>query len=62
MTTQPEPATAGIQPGKGTENEVGSVFVSNYPPYSAWSADQLPHVHEALGSAPNPDALKSKAG
>ncbi len=52
MTTQPEPATAGRQ---GTESEVGSVFVSNYPPYSSWSADQLPHVHEALASAPRPD-------
>ncbi len=52
MTTLPEPATAGK---KGTESEVGSVFVSNYPPFSSWSADQVPHALEALGSPARPD-------
>ncbi len=40
-------------PGK---TEVGSVFVSNYPPYSFWSADQVPNALEALNAPPLPDA------
>ena len=57
MTTTPlpEPATAGNRSGgEGTESEGGSVFVSNYPPFSSWSADQLGHVHEALDAPPRP--------
>ncbi len=47
--TQPEPATAGQQ----TETtEVGSVFVSNYPPFSAWNAEGLPAVREMLAAPP----------
>ena len=53
MTTLPEPATTGR---KAPGSEVGSVFVSNYPPYSSWSADQLPHAHEALNSPRGPEA------
>ncbi|RMF75846.1 MAG: coproporphyrinogen III oxidase family protein [Planctomycetota bacterium] len=30
-------------------SEIGSVFVSNYPPYSAWSAEHLDAVFDALG-------------
>ena len=45
----PEPATSGI-PSKNTD--VGSVFVSNYPPYSAWSPEVLPEVERALESPP----------
>jgi oxygen-independent coproporphyrinogen-3 oxidase len=37
--------------GSGT-TEVGSVFVSNYPPYSAWSADANDQVQRALDTAP----------
>ncbi len=56
MSTLPEPATAGAQDGKkGAASEVGSVFVSNYPPFSAWSAEQLPHAHAALDDPPRPD-------
>ncbi len=40
-------------PGK---TEVGSVFVSNYPPYYFWSADQVPNALKALNSPPLPDA------
>ena len=29
-------------------SEIGSVFVSNYPPYSAWSADRIPAALETL--------------
>lgn len=56
MTNLPEPATAGIQTDKkGAEGEVGSVFVSNYPPFSSWSVDQLPHAHAALDAPPRTD-------
>jgi len=34
------------------KTEVGSYFISNYPPYSQWSAEQLPEVEQALGSPP----------
>ncbi len=36
--------------------EVGSVFISNYPPYSFWDESMVPEAHQALGSAPLPDA------
>jgi oxygen-independent coproporphyrinogen-3 oxidase len=51
LTVYPEPATAA----PGTEPEVGSVFVSNYPPFSFWKPDALPAVHAALDSPPRPD-------
>jgi hypothetical protein len=37
--SQPEPATSGIHT---PETQVGSVFVSNYPPFSAWSEEAVP--------------------
>ncbi len=40
-----EPATTRIDSPK---TEVGSVFVSNYPPYSFWSEDGITEVHESL--------------
>ncbi len=40
-----EPATTRYN---NLETEVGSVFVSNYPPYSFWSEDALASVHQAL--------------
>ncbi|MEM7481224.1 MAG: coproporphyrinogen-III oxidase family protein [Acidobacteriota bacterium] len=48
-TARPEPATAGHQ---GSETQVGSVFVSNYPPFSAWSKEQLAAAEEALTAPP----------
>ncbi len=36
--TQPEPATSGVT---ADETEVGSVFVSNYPPFSFWSRETV---------------------
>ena len=51
--TRPEPATAGIESKQTT---VGSVFVSNYPPYSTWNDDVVPDVHRALSEQPIPDA------
>jgi len=39
-------------PDSAPKTEVGSYFISNYPPYSQWSADQLPEVRAAFGAAP----------
>lgn len=35
-----------------TKTEVGSYFISNYPPFSAWSPDQLAEVRSAMQSPP----------
>ena len=35
-----------------TKTEVGSYFISNYPPFSAWSADQLDAVRAAMNAPP----------
>lgn len=56
--SSPTPAKADAQQGKdkgkgkdkGTE--VGSVFVSNYPPYSFWDTDNLDDYRQVLGQAP----------
>lgn len=34
------------------KTEVGSYFISNYPPFSQWSADALPEIEAAMNSAP----------
>ncbi len=34
--------------------EIGSVFVSNYPPFGAWSPENLPDVLAALDAPPRP--------
>ncbi len=58
---QPEPATATppahspAHSPEGSEAEVGSVFVSNYPPFSFWKSDRLPEVEAALHSPPRPE-------
>ncbi len=41
---------------ESTSTEVGSYFVSNYPPYSCWSDAYLPAVEQALQSPPTGDA------
>lgn len=51
--SQSEPATAVGQTHKRTE--VGSVFVSNYPPYSFWSDEAVPEAIRALSTAPSDD-------
>lgn len=43
---RPEPATSRLDL---EETEVGSVFVSNYPPFSQWKPEHLPAYREALG-------------
>ncbi|MEK6248676.1 MAG: radical SAM protein, partial [Planctomycetales bacterium] len=37
---------------EATKTEVGSYFISNYPPFSQWTADGLPHVENAMQTAP----------
>jgi len=50
MSGRGEPATSvGTAP---VRTDVGSNFVSNYPPYSFWTAAQLPAVERALDTPP----------
>ncbi len=39
---------------ESVKTEVGSYFISNYPPYSQWSAEDLPLVEQAMHSPPRP--------
>lgn len=34
------------------KTEVGSYFISNYPPYSQWNTEELVHVRQAMESPP----------
>ncbi len=43
--TRPDPATSGEI---AEEQDLGSVFVSNYPPYSVWSEDAVAEARRAL--------------
>ena len=36
------------------EADLGSVFVSNYPPYARWNPEAVPALHRALAEAPGP--------
>ena len=50
MTIRREPATSvGLDP---EQTGVGSVFVSNYPPYSFWTPDVAEQVPDLLDTAP----------
>lgn len=51
--SKPEPATERFD---GKDTEVGSVFVSNYPPFSAWKRDRRELAHEALALQPDAEA------
>jgi len=44
-------------PVEATKTEVGSYFISNYPPYSQWKPEFLPEVERALDTAPRPVPL-----
>jgi oxygen-independent coproporphyrinogen-3 oxidase len=46
---RPDPATSGLD---SEDTGVGSVFVSNYPPFSFWSADALPQGMALLSRPP----------
>jgi oxygen-independent coproporphyrinogen-3 oxidase len=48
----PEPATTESTAGETT---VGSVFVSNYPPFSFWNREALPEARSALSRPPRPE-------
>lgn len=37
------------------KTEVGSYFISNYPPYSCWTPEALDQVRSAMGHAPRPN-------
>ena len=37
---------------EATKTEVGSYFISNYPPYSQWRTEELPEIKNALASPP----------
>jgi oxygen-independent coproporphyrinogen-3 oxidase len=39
-------------PAEATKTEVGSYFISNYPPYSQWKPEFLPEVERALHAPP----------
>ena len=47
QAVKPEPATTRLD-DLLTDTEVGSVFVSNYPPYSFWKTGDVPAAHAAL--------------
>src|SRR6266567_5371895 len=40
----------------GEETTAGSYFISNYPPYSFWSPEEVTHARAALDRPPRPDA------
>jgi oxygen-independent coproporphyrinogen-3 oxidase len=37
---------------ESTKTDVGSYFISNYPPFSQWSKDQLPEIQRAMKEPP----------
>ncbi len=49
----PEPATSSAAASSAT-TQVGSVFVSNYPPYSFWNEDALADFHRVCQLPPRP--------
>jgi len=53
VTRNREPATAtGVEQ---TSTDVGSNFVSNYPPYSFWNVESVPEALRAFDTAPRAD-------
>lgn len=36
-----------------TKTEIGSYFISNYPPFSQWKKDAVPEFYEVLDATPN---------
>ena len=48
-TTNPDPATTRKE---RAQTEIGSVFVSNYPPYSFWKEEEVGHAYDVLNSSP----------
>jgi len=50
--TKGDPATTVAD---SRQTGVGSVFVSNYPPYSFWEMERAPRAREALGAPARPE-------
>lgn len=50
--SRPDPATSLTDSGR---TEVGSVFVSNYPPFSTWGPEGVPAVHDRLSRPGEPE-------
>jgi oxygen-independent coproporphyrinogen-3 oxidase len=48
-----ETSIAGVRHMSETKTEVGSYFVSNYPPFSQWKAEGLPDIYSALDREPD---------
>ena len=46
------PTVPAVQLGHSTKTEVGSYFISNYPPYSQWNRDSLPVINAAMDAPP----------
>ncbi|MCE2791590.1 MAG: coproporphyrinogen-III oxidase family protein [Planctomycetota bacterium] len=40
---------------EATKTEVGSYFISNYPPYSQWKKELVPEILGAMNQPPRPD-------
>ncbi|MFN9538323.1 MAG: coproporphyrinogen-III oxidase family protein [Planctomycetota bacterium] len=40
---------------EATKTEVGSYFISNYPPYSQWKKELVPEILGAMSQPPRPD-------
>lgn len=40
---------------EATKTEVGSYFISNYPPYSQWKKENLPAILEVMNQPPRPE-------
>jgi len=45
-------ATKAAMTTEATKTEVGSYFISNYPPYSQWKKDNLPAIVEVMNQPP----------
>ena len=45
---------------EATKTEVGSYFISNYPPYSQWTPEAIPEALSALGSFPATTSMPEK--
>src|SRR5580658_10744093 len=54
MSTEPLTVLSPNASPNGEETTAGNYFVSNYPPYSFWTPEQVPAALEALDRAPAP--------
>lgn len=48
-------STTSTTPAPPKPTEAGNYFVANYPPFSFWSPEQVPALHEAMDRAPQKD-------